>query len=168
LILLATWEGAYRVVGWKPWVFPAPSHVLDSTLSMLNVRTAFGDPVGPNWPRPKGAARAQQQPWYRGDMIEALGVSAVRLVVGFAISIVLGSVLGLLMWRFRWLDEFLGPVCLGLQTLPSVCWVPLAVLTFGLIPARLVGEADLPSQLAIAIALRDGLISLDHEGAAAR
>ena len=156
-MLLATWEAAYRVVGWKPWVFPAPSHVLDSTLSMLNVRTAFGDPVGPNWPRAKGAAGRAQQPWYHGELIEALGVSAVRLLVGFAISIVLGSVLGLLMWRLRWLDEFLGPVCLGLQTLPSVCWVPLAVILLGLNEQGILFVIVMGSMFAVAIALRDGL-----------
>jgi NitT/TauT family transport system permease protein len=157
-MLLATWEGAYRALGWKPWVFPAPSHVLDSTLSMLNVRTAFGDPVGPNWPWQKGAAPARaQQPWYKGPLIEALGVSAVRLVVGFAISIVLGTALGLLMWRFKWLDDFLGPLFLGLQTLPSVCWVPLAVLTFGLSEKGILFVITAGSFFAIAIALRDGL-----------
>jgi len=87
-MLLATWEAAYRAVGWKPWIFPAPSHVLDSTLSMLNVRTGFGEPVGPNWPWPRGAAPARgQQPWYRGELVEALGVSCVRLVIGFALSL---------------------------------------------------------------------------------
>src|SRR4051812_42809897 len=117
-MLLATWEGAYRVVNWKPWVFPAPSHVLDSTLSMLNVRTAFGDPVGPNWPRPKSVAGRAQQPWYHGELIEALGVSAVRLLVGFAISIALGSVLGLLMWRVRGVGGIFRPPFPGPPTTP--------------------------------------------------
>jgi hypothetical protein len=39
----------------------------------------------------------------------------------------------MLMWRFTAVDEFIGPVFLGLQTLPSVCWVPLAVLTMVLV-----------------------------------
>jgi NitT/TauT family transport system permease protein len=157
-MLLATWEAAFRVVQWKPWVFPAPSHVLDATLSMLNVRTAFGDPVGPNWPWPKGAAPGRaQEPWYKGQLIEALGVSAVRLVIGFAISIALGTLLGILMWRFQWLDDFLGPLFLGLQTLPSVCWVPLAVLVLGLNERGILFVITAGSFFAIAIALRDGL-----------
>jgi len=157
-MLLATWEAAYRLVQWKPWVFPAPSHVLDATLSMVNVRSAFGDPVGPGWPWPKGAAPARAaQPWYRGELVEALGISAVRLVVGFAISIVLGTLLGLLMWRFRPFDDFIGPVCLGLQTLPSVCWVPLAVIRFGLNEKGILFVIVMGSVFAVAIALRDGL-----------
>jgi NitT/TauT family transport system permease protein len=157
-MLLATWEAAFRVVGWKPYVFPAPSHVLDATLNMINVRTGFGEPVGPDWPKAKtsGPARAPE-PWYKGLLFEALGVSALRLAAGFAISIVLGSVFGLLMWRWTELDRFLGPLFLGLQTLPSVCWVPLAVLTLGLNETGILFVIVMGSCFAIAIALRDGL-----------
>ena len=156
-MLLATWEGAYRVVGWKDWVFPAPSHVLDATLAMLNVDTAFGDEVGPDWPwRPNASPRRDHQ-WYNGPLLEALGVSAARLAAGFAVSIVLGGVLGVLMWRSKELDQFLGPLFLGLQTLPSVCWVPLAVLTLGLSERGILFVVVMGSFFAIAIALRDGL-----------
>jgi len=158
LMLLATWEAAFRVIGWKDWVFPAPSHVLDATLSMLNVRTAFGDPVGPNWPWPKGSGPARPAgPWYRSALVEALGVSAARLAAGFALSIAIGTVLGLLMWRLKEIDDFLGPLFLGLQTLPSVCWVPLAVLTLGLNERGILFEIVMGSFAAIAIGLRDGL-----------
>lgn len=166
-MLLAIWEGAYRVTafdpvrnpqGWRPWVLPAPSHVLDATLGMLNIRTAFGDPVGPNWPRPKTAAPTRaQQSWYRGPLVEALATSGVRLAAGFAVSIVLGVVLGMLMWRWKALDEFLGPLFLGMQTLPSVCWVPLAVPLFGLKEEGILFVVVMGSFFAIAIAMRDGL-----------
>lgn len=157
-MLLATWEAAYRVFDWKPWVFPAPSHVLDATLSMLNVRTAFGDPVAAAWPLPKSPPPARvQPPWYQSPLVEALIVSAARLAAGFTISIAVGSLLGILMWRSRWLGEFLGPLFLGLQTLPSVCWVPLAVLSIGLNERAILFVIVMGSVFAIAIALRDGL-----------
>ena len=44
LAVLSVWEGAYRVIGWKPYAFPAPSHIVDSLLDQLNVRTVFGKP----------------------------------------------------------------------------------------------------------------------------
>ena len=44
ILIIALWELAYRTIGWKPWIFPAPSHVLDATLALLNIRTAFGEP----------------------------------------------------------------------------------------------------------------------------
>ncbi len=84
-------------------------------------------------------------------------VSGVRLLVGFAVSIALGATLGMLMWRFRPLDEFLGPLFLGLQTLPSVCWVPLGIIAFGLNEAAIQFVLVMGSFFAIAIGLRDGL-----------
>jgi NitT/TauT family transport system permease protein len=168
VIILSTWEAAYRITafdklknpdGWKPWVFPAPSHVLDASLSMLNIRTAFGDPVGPHWPRPPSErpAGAAEQPWYRSQLIEAILTSAARLLTGFGCSILLGVTLGLAMWRWEELDKFLGPLFLGMQTLPSVCWVPLAILSFGLNEQGILFVLVMGSFFAIAIALRDGL-----------
>src|SRR5947208_16525927 len=118
LILLASWEGAYRVVQWKSWIFPAPSHVLDAALSLLNVNTAFGSPLHPGWPRPPGVAqapRAHEPSAFQSPMVVAVLVSTTRLVVGFVISIFLGGLLGLVMWRWIEFDRFLGPLLLGLQ-----------------------------------------------------
>ena len=171
ILILSTWEAAYRVFGWKPYVFPAPSHVLDATLGMLAVNSHFGDAVGPGWPRVEtrlpsidqlGSGLVAVFKWVRAwlseaSLLSAIGVSATRLAVGFLISIALGSALGVLMWRSREMDAFFGPLFLGLQTLPSVCWVPLAVLTFGLNERGIMFVLVMGSFFAIAIALRDGL-----------
>src|SRR5206468_460707 len=90
-------------------------------------------------------------------LVEGILVSLTRLLVGFAMSITLGALLGVLMWRSRALDEFLGPLFLGLQTLPSVSWVPLAVLCIGLNEWGVLFVVVMGSFFAIAIALRDGL-----------
>jgi NitT/TauT family transport system permease protein len=39
--------------------------------------------------------------------------------------------LGLLTARFKFCEDTIGVLALGLQTLPSVCWVPLVLLWFG-------------------------------------
>jgi NitT/TauT family transport system permease protein len=93
-------------------------------------------------------------------LARALLVSGVRLGAGFAISIVLGVALGIAMWRSKFLDGLIGPLFLGLQTLPSVCWVPLAVLTFGLSEVGILLVLVLGSFFAVAIALRDGLATV--------
>jgi NitT/TauT family transport system permease protein len=90
-------------------------------------------------------------------LIQGVVTSLVRLVVGFVLSILLGGILGVLMWRWKSLDEFLGPLFLGLQTLPRVCWVPLAVLSIGLNEKGVLFVVVMGSFFAIAIALRDGL-----------
>jgi NitT/TauT family transport system permease protein len=65
------------------------------------------------------------------DLLAATGVTMRRLLTGYAIGIVLGLPLGLLTARFKLMGDTLGIMALGLQTLPSVCWVPLALLWFG-------------------------------------
>jgi NitT/TauT family transport system permease protein len=130
--VLAAWEAAYRLIGWKPWVFPAPSHVLESTIGMLG---------------------ASQQ----GSLATALAVSGGRLLVGFGMSTLLGLALGIALWRWRTLDRTVGGVFLGLQTLPSVCWVPLAVLMFGLNETGILFVMLMGSAFAMTIAFRDGL-----------
>src|SRR5260370_30290915 len=49
-----------------------------------------------------------------------------------SISLVIGVTLGLLIGRVRLLEDTLGSLILGLQALPSVCWLPLAILWLGL------------------------------------
>ncbi len=67
-----------------------------------------------------------------GTLITAIAVSLRRLAIGYAISLVLGTILGLLIGINRYLDETLGSLILGFQALPSVCWTPFALLWFGL------------------------------------
>jgi sulfonate transport system permease protein len=64
-------------------------------------------------------------------LFEALWVTLKRLLFGYFIGVVMGIPLGLLTARFRSAHDTIGVMALGLQTLPSVCWVPLALLWFG-------------------------------------
>ncbi|MCS7033855.1 MAG: ABC transporter permease subunit, partial [Phycisphaerae bacterium] len=135
--------------------FPAPSHVLDALLSLLNIHTALQEPLGRGWPLPP--AGPVMGKIHQGPLVQALAVSLWRLAIGFGVSVLLGALLGVLIWRSRFLDELLGPLFLGLQTLPSVCWVPLAVLLFGLRESGILFVVVMGSVFAIAIALRDGM-----------
>ncbi len=62
---------------------------------------------------------------------EAVWVTLSRLLAGYAIGVLVGLPLGLLMSSSQMVEDTLGALALGLQTLPSVCWVPLALLWFG-------------------------------------
>src|SRR5258708_2401926 len=66
-----------------------------------------------------------------GDLFKALTVTTRRLLIGYVTGVVIGLPLGVLTARFRWAQDTLGVMGLGFQTLPSVCWVPLALLWFG-------------------------------------
>ncbi|CUI17941.1 ABC-type transporter, permease subunit [Candidatus Protochlamydia naegleriophila] len=66
-----------------------------------------------------------------GTLLSASYVTIKRLVQGYAVGMLVGVPLGLLNARFQLFEDTIGVLALGLQTLPSVCWAPLAILWFG-------------------------------------
>ncbi|MBA2456408.1 MAG: ABC transporter permease, partial [Nocardioidaceae bacterium] len=62
----------------------------------------------------------------------ALATTLRRGVFGFAIALVIGSLLGIAVSQWRVLRAGVGSMITGLQTMPSVAWFPLALLLFGL------------------------------------
>jgi NitT/TauT family transport system permease protein len=66
-----------------------------------------------------------------GSLWEAAGVTLKRLLIGYVAGVVIGLPLGLLTSTSQVLEDTVGSLALGLQTLPSVCWVPLALVWFG-------------------------------------
>lgn len=73
--------------------------------------------------------------WADGTVQEAIGTSLQRGVVGFAISVLVATPIGLLLAQVRLLRRAFGPLISGLQVLPSVAWVPAAIIWFGLTDA---------------------------------
>ncbi len=61
----------------------------------------------------------------------AILVTIKRLLVGYAIGLCVGIPTGMLCARFNVFNDTIGVLALGLQALPSVCWVPLAIMWFG-------------------------------------
>jgi NitT/TauT family transport system permease protein len=66
-----------------------------------------------------------------GTLFQALWVTMKRLLLGYFAGVLIGVPLGLFTARSQWAADTIGVLGLGLQTLPSVCWVPLALLAFG-------------------------------------
>jgi len=104
ILLLAVWQGLAMSAIWPDYLFPGPLAVLNALVDGFR----------------------------SGQFLQALLVSLQRLVMGYGISLVIGVVLGLLIGRVRLLEETVGSLILGLQALPSVCWLPLAILWLGL------------------------------------
>lgn len=80
-----------------------------------------------------------------------------RLLAGYVISVVFGVLLGLLIGRFKTLDETVGGFVVGLQTLPSICWLPLAILWFGLSETAIIFVVVMGSLLSVTIATDGGV-----------
>jgi NitT/TauT family transport system permease protein len=95
-----------------------------------------------------------------GQLLDALAHSMFRLVVGYAISMVLGLALGVLTATSRWADDTIGGIVLGLQSLPSITWLPMAVLWFGLSEQAINFVELLGSTFSIAISSRTGIRAL--------
>jgi NitT/TauT family transport system permease protein len=102
-LLLGIWQIAAESGRWSPVLFPSP----------WTVARYLWDAVSD------------------GTLLEAIEVTLSRLLVGYAIGVAVGLPLGLLMGSSQMLEDTVGLLALGLQTLPSVCWVPLALLWFG-------------------------------------
>ncbi len=55
-----------------------------------------------------------------------------RMLTGFALAIVVGLPLGILMGRVRPVENFCLPLMSALMPIPSLAWVPVFILWFGL------------------------------------
>lgn len=111
-------------------------------------------------PSPLDVARALGRSLADGSLVEATFVTMRRLVAGYLIGVLLGLPLGVLTSRYRTCRDTLGVVALGLQTLPSVCWVPLALLWFGQTEGAMLFVVVMGTVWSIQIAVDDGLRSI--------
>jgi NitT/TauT family transport system permease protein len=109
VVVLVIWEIVY-LLKLKPEVMlPAPSAVWTELVSLIE------------------SGKAGQTIW----------TSLSRGLFGFLMAIVIGAPIGLLIARFSWIRNSFGPLITGLQSMPSVAWVPLAILWFQISPAMI-------------------------------
>jgi NitT/TauT family transport system permease protein len=109
------------------------------------------------FPRPWPVLLALKDGLLGGEFLRALGVSLWRLLTGYCFALALGVVLGLLLAYTRFFAWLLGPLVLGIQSLPSICWIPVAIIVFGLAPAAILFVIVMGSLGSIAMATVDGL-----------
>lgn len=114
--------------------------------------------ASPLFPGPLDVARSLAAAAAAGTLVRAVVTSALRLLVGYAIAVVTGVPLGLMLARSDATKRALGPLLLGLSSVPSICWLPLAIVWFGLSEAAIqvviVLGAALPITLATESAVR--------------
>ncbi|MFH8724658.1 ABC transporter permease [Streptomyces termitum] len=104
LLVLAVWQLLVSAKVTEETKLPAPSAVWDGLTDM----------------------------WLQGTLLEVIWTSVSRGLSGFLLALAIGTPLGLLVARVKFVRAAIGPILSGLQSLPSVAWVPPAVLWFGL------------------------------------
>jgi len=112
-------------------------------------------------PGPAAVARSLGGLAADGRLGAAAARSLLRLGQGYVLSGLLGLPLGLALARSAATRAALGPFVLGLQALPSVCWLPLALLWFGPSEAAILFVVVMGSLLAIAITTGDAVSGID-------
>ncbi|MBI3185487.1 MAG: ABC transporter permease [Myxococcales bacterium] len=132
-LLVALWEAASRLGPWPPWILPGPSQVAISLYELAR----------------------------EGSLAGNVARSIGRLGAGYGLALLIGVPLGLLIGRSRLAEEVVGTPVLGLQSLPSICWLPVAMLWFGLSEGAILFVVVMGSALSVALASQAGVRSLN-------
>jgi len=104
-----------------------------------------------------------------GSLFYGIGTSMLRLIVGLAIAISGGIVLGIFMARIETVNQTIGSLVLGLQSIPSIAWVPLALIWFGISDAGIIFVTAIGAIFAVTINTYTGVKNIDpHYVEAAR
>ncbi|MDD5339708.1 MAG: ABC transporter permease [Candidatus ainarchaeum sp.] len=129
IVLVAAWQLVALLGIWPQYIFPAPAGVLSA------LWTGMSD----------------------GTFLLAALASLQRMLIGFGIAFALGFTLGVAIARSRIVGDTAGQLVLGLQTLPSICWLPLAVLWFGLNDAAILFVVVAGAVGSITMAISSGI-----------
>ncbi|MFC7910843.1 MULTISPECIES: ABC transporter permease [unclassified Streptomyces] len=83
-------------------------------------------------PPPSAVWDELREAWLEGTLHQYVWTSVSRGLLGFLLALAIGTPLGLIVARVRFVRAAIGPILSGLQSLPSVAWVPPAVIWLGL------------------------------------
>ncbi|MFJ7253959.1 ABC transporter permease [Streptomyces sp. NPDC098085] len=83
-------------------------------------------------PSPAAVWDSAADMWLQGTLLEVVWTSISRGLLGFLMAVAIGTPLGLLVARVKFVRAAIGPILSGLQSLPSVAWVAPAVIWLGL------------------------------------
>lgn len=113
------------------------------------------------FPNPKGVAEVFVRLFMNTTLLRAAGKSILRALTGFAISAILGIIAGVLLHSVKKIRKYIGPLIMGMQTLPTVCWVPFAILWFGLSEQAIIFVVIMGSTCGIALSVESGIENIN-------
>ena len=83
-------------------------------------------------PSPVGVWNSFVEMMKQGTLLAAIGNSILRGAIGYILSLIIGAVIGILINHFSFLHRNLRPLIMGIQTLPSICWVVIMGSAFSM------------------------------------
>jgi len=132
VILIALWANVAKLQIWDSTLFPSPWSV----------------------------AQTLAHDFQNGSLLSATAISLRRVLIGYGISLLFGVPLGIVLARSKTLEDTVGSLVSGIQSLPSICWLPLALLWFGLNDRAILFVVVAGSLVSITIAVQDGVKNL--------
>jgi len=103
-VFIGIWQLVFMLGIWPEVSMPSPAMVAESFAGLLQDFT----------------------------LVTSIGMTMYRLGIGFTISITIGIAIGLAMVKFSGFGKTMSSFAVGLQSFPSVAWVPFAILLIGL------------------------------------
>ncbi len=129
VVFVVAWQVVFWLKIWPPYLFPSPSATWAEFLVLEKAGTLQA-----------GVA----------DTLE-------RIVVDFGVTLVLGLGAGVLMVYFKRFGRMMNSFSLGLQSFPSLAWVPFAIIIIGLDNAAILFVVVLSSVFSIMMSTYSGL-----------
>ncbi|NHC13924.1 ABC transporter permease [Motilibacter deserti] len=155
---LALETGSERPL-WRRWLQAAlpPLVVLVGLYVLWNLAIVVLDPPVNKFPGPMDVGHAIADQWADGAVVDSFRGSLQRGAVGFALSVLVGTAIGVVVAQVKFLRAGFGPLLSGLQVLPSVAWVPVAIIWFGLTEKAMLAVILLGAVPSIANGLLSGV-----------
>ncbi|MCA1031142.1 ABC transporter permease [Bacillus timonensis] len=127
--LLLIWQVAVKATGVSEALMPAPTDVFKELI------TGFANQT----------------------LVHDLVASFRRLSIGLVLGVLIGSALGILLAKSKTADETLGTLVLALQSVPSIVWLPIAIMWFGLNEISVIFIIVLGATFVMTINMRVGI-----------
>jgi NitT/TauT family transport system permease protein len=96
-----------------------------------------------------------------GELPYHLGVTLARVAASFAVAMVLGSVIGVLLGSYRRADRFFNPWLILFLNIPALVIIVLAYIWFGLNEAAAIGAVAVNKIPNVIVTMREGARAFD-------
>lgn len=133
ILLLSIWQGIFLLELWPKSMIPSPFTVASTLYDGFKDMTLVHGLIG----------------------------SFRHLAIGLTLSIFIGLGLGFLLAKVKLADETLGTLILALQSVPSIVWVPLAIIWFGFTETSIIFVVVIGGAFVMTMNVRTGVKNVE-------